>query len=565
MNISWVQPGRNWEKSDVNLSPRHIKDKIFTGLSATSVILLTVVLLIILGPMLLRGSGAVFFRGTIEFRKMQRDMHGRGNTDKLNEQIAETQKLRTAVYEKIQDFKRGVDTEALTDQVKQIYRQFGQQLRHKETQTQSQEYSDLRALTRTIRDTLITAFESDDKEQIARLIKSVMQYRDNPEFKGTAAREFFTLAEQYGQAVSKVDLKERRQYAESVKKIEGILFHSDEEPGLFGPRPDEPLPALTMLRYGATRWDRAKILLDDFLWKDQWVQQKPGEPLVNVKISRAEEFKGTQLEGLFAFVEQNFDKMLLPKFTFYWQYFIDGSTPGHYFGGVGPEILGTLMLTILAMVFVFPLGVISAAYLVECTSDNLAIRIVRLCINTLAGVPSIVFGLFGLAFFVLYFLPLFGAPSKPCIMAASLTLAVLTLPVMIRASEEAIRSVPQTYKEASLGLGAGAFRTFISVTLPAALPGILTGTILSLSRAAGETAPILFTGAIAFGPLPKSLLDPTRTLATGAYDVAVGDRIAAMAPHQQYGMVVTLVLLVLCLNAAAIVLRSRVSRKLRGQ
>jgi phosphate transport system permease protein len=392
-----------------------------------------------------------------------------------------------------------------------------------------------------------------------------MQHRDNPEFKGTAAQEFFTLTEQYQQAVSKVDLKKRRQYTESVKKIGGILFHSDEEPGLFGPRPDEPLPALMMLRYGATRWDRAKTLLDDFLWKDEWVQQKPGEPLVKVKISRAEEFKGTELEGLFPFVEHNINKMLLPRFTFYWQYFIDGSTPGHYFGGVGPEILGTLLLTILAMVFVFPLGVISAAFLVECTLDNPAVRVIRLCINTLAGVPSIVFGLFGLTFFVLYFLPLFGAPSKPCILAASLTLAVLTLPVMIRASEEAIRAVPHTYKEASLGLGASALRTFLTVTLPAALPGILTGTILSLSRVAGETAPILFTGAIAFGPLPKSLFDPTRTLSYGSYDIAVGDRIAAMVPHQQYGMVVTLVLLVLCLNAAAIVLRSRVSRKLRGQ
>jgi phosphate transport system permease protein len=231
---------------------------------------------------------------------------------------------------------------------------------------------------------------------------------------------------------------------------------------------------------------------------------------------------------------------------------------------VGPEILGTLLLTLLAMVIVFPLGVISAAYLVECASDNIAVRIIRMCINTLAGVPSVVFGLFGLAFFVLFFIPLFGGPSKPCILAASLTLAVLTLPVMIRASEEAIRAVPQTYKEASLGLGAGKFRTFVKVTLPVALPGILTGVILSLSRVAGETAPILFTGAVALGPLPKSLLDQTRTLSYGSYDIAVGDRLAMMVPHKQYGMVVTLVLLVLCLNAVAIILRARVFKKLHG-
>jgi phosphate transport system permease protein len=135
---------------------------------------------------------------------------------------------------------------------------------------------------------------------------------------------------------------------------------------------------------------------------------------------------------------------------------------------------------------------------------------------------------------------------------------------MIRASEEAIRAVPQTYKEASLALGASRFRTFVTVTLPAALPGILTGVILSLSRIAGETAPVLFTGAVALGPLPKSVFDPTRTLSYGSYDMAVGDRVAMMVPHNQYGMVVTLVVLILCLNALAIILRSRIFKKLRG-
>ena len=146
-----------------------------------------------------------------------------------------------------------------------------------------------------------------------------------------------------------------------------------------------------------------------------------------------------------------------------------------------------------------------------------------------------------------------------------MTLAILTLPVMIRASEEAIRSVPQTYKEASLALGAGRFRTFVRVILPAALPGILTGIILSLSRIAGETAPILFTGAVALGPIPKSVFQPTRTLSYGSYDMAVGDRVAMMVPHNQYGMVVTLVALILLLNGMAIMLRGRVFKKLKGQ
>jgi len=535
---------------------RRITDKAFTCLTGTSVMLLTSVLLIVLGPMVWRGAKAVMFKDTVEFRKMQLDLYNRGNPENLNIEVAETENFRTVVYETIDEFKHGIDAEELTDKAKQIYRQFGKELRYKGIT--GQQYQKIRSLARNLRDRLQAAFESNDKNIIKENIDYVLQYRTNEYFVDTAAAEFFTLAEDFQKSIENIDLNKRQQYAASLKQVEETIFR------LLGPKPDDPLPALTMERYGATRWDLAEKLLGKLLWSEQWIQKQAGQPLVKIHISRAEEFAGTKLEPLFGYVENNLDNMLKPEFRFYWRYFIDDSTPGHYFGGVGPEILGTLLLTLLAMLFVFPLGVISAAYLVECASDNIAVRVIRMCVNTLAGVPSIVFGLFGLAFFVLFFIPLFGGPSKPCILAASLTLAVLTLPVMIRASEEAIRSVPQAYKEASLGLGASSFRTFVKVTLPAALPGILTGLILSLSRVAGETAPILFTGAVALGPLPKSLFDPTRTLSYGSYDIAVGDRLAMMVPHNQYGMVVTLVLLILCLNALAIVLRARVFRKLRG-
>jgi phosphate transport system permease protein len=186
-------------------------------------------------------------------------------------------------------------------------------------------------------------------------------------------------------------------------------------------------------------------------------------------------------------------------------------------------------------------------------------------------VPSIVFGLFGLAFFVLFLFPALGFQSKPCILAASLTLSLLTLPVMIRASEEAIKSVPHTYKEASLGLGAGRFKTFVQVILPSAAPGILTGIILSLSRVAGETAPILFTGAVALGSIPNFsitnlnwLFQSTRALSYGSYDMAVGDRIAMSVPHNQFGMVLSLILLILILNGISIILRTKIAKKLKG-
>jgi phosphate transport system permease protein len=546
----------------MNLSVRGKLDRVFTVATGLSVVLLALVLVAILGPMVYRGSGAVFFSGTVEFRKMQRNLFGRGDERTLAAEIAETEQVRQQVYEMIDGFKKGVDVEALSEQVRDIHRQFGQELRDKHVP--AQQFTQLRELTRQIRDKLEAAFHSQDIHEIQRLVAEVLEDADYPELKSTSAEKLFTLARQFLQAAQQIDLGKHQEYAAALKEVEGILFHSESLPGLLGPRPEEPAAPLVMLRYGATRWDQAQTLLDRFLWVQDWVEEKPGQPLVMQRRSRAELFPES-LRPLFTYVEQNAGKMLRPRRTIYWQFLLDDNVNSHYFGGIGPEILGTMLITIVGMLFVIPLGIISAAYLVECASDGWTMRIIRMGINTLAGVPSIVFGLFGLAFFVLFLFPLLGFASQPCILAASLTLAVLTLPVMIRASEEAIRSVPSSYKEGSLALGASRFHTFIAVTFPAALPGILTGVILSLSRIAGETAPILFTGAVSLGAVPHSVFDPTRTLSYGSYDMAVGDRLAMMVPHNQYGMVVALVLLILLLNGAAIVLRTRVYKKLRGQ
>ena len=535
---------------------RLLFDKIFTVLASSSVVLMTVILLVVLGPMILRGSRAVFFKSTTGFRKMQLDVYERGNHEKIEKQIAEVQVHRDYIYKKMDAFKKGIDTEDFADKAKNIYRQFGKDL--KANGVSGDQLSSRRAFARQIRNDLNDAFESDDKNQIMSILNGMDKYKDDPRIAGTSAEKFFSLADDFREVIVDFDLSKREVYADAFAEFEELVRK------LLGPRPDEPLPAMIMDRYGATRYDLSNNLLQEILWKRQWVEQGEGLAMVEQKVERVKDFAGTDLEEIFSYLPDNFDEIMGFRKTIYWQYFIDDSTSGHYFGGVGPEILGTLLLTVLAMIMVFPLGVISAAYLVECTSDNAAVRLIRMCINTLAGVPSIVFRLFGLAFFVLFLLPAFGAPSKPCILAASMTLAVLTLPVMIRASEEAIRSVPNSYKEASLGLGASRFSTFVKVTLPAALPGILTGVILSVGRVAGETAPILFTGACAFGAIPKSLFAQTRTLSYGSYDIAVGDKIGMMVPHNQYGMVVTLVLLIICLNGMAIYLRAKIFRRLKG-
>jgi len=540
---------------------RGLTDRAFTMLAGASVVLLAAALVAILGPMLWTGSGAIFFRGTVEFRKMQVELFERGDAERLDVELEQARQVRRPMYDLLDNFKRGIDTSGLEDQTKDAYRDFKSQLLH-QTEigaiTRERE-NELRAIARRLRNALLDAYETTDKNEALRSLAAVLDYDGKAELVGTKAERFFELAEGYRRVVETVDLSRREEYAAALQQVQEIVRE------LFGPRPDEPTPELDQFRYGATRWDQVERLLDDLLWEDKWVPAGSGEPMRKTRVRRAEFFAGTRLAELFPLVEENVEAMFLPRREVYWQFFVDDSTTGHFHGGVGPEVLGTLLLTLLAMLFAVPVGVTSAAFLIECTSENLFVRVIRTCINTLAGVPSIVFGLFGLAFFVLWFQPAIGVESKSSILAGSLTLSVLILPVIIRASEEAIRAVPVSYKQASLALGASSFRTFMTVTLPAALPGILTGIILSMSRAAGETAPILFTAAVAVGPVPESILEPTRTLSYGSYDIATGDVVGAKVPHNQYGMITTLILLVLVLNVGAIVIRSRVARKLRGQ
>ncbi len=535
---------------------RRLTDNIFSWLAICSVILLVAVLVVVLGPMMLRGASAVVFRGTTEFRQMQYALYGCGNAEKIKAEIAEVEKAGQSIYEMIDRFKKEIDTKELIGKTRKNYREYKKQLRYKKTTPEK--YRKLTEKARQFRDGLCAAYADVDKTVITKTLDEIIGQRKDERFKDSIAAEFFVMAIEYKKFIGPIDLSHREQYVESFANLRELLHK------LLGPGPDEHTPALIMERYGATRWDTAQKCLHELLWDEQWVQTEPGKPLEKKLLPRSQQFAGTELEQLFPLIQKELPRLLKPRWAFYWQYFIDESTEGHYFGGVGPEILGTLMFTLFALVFAVPFGVISASYLVEYAGDNVTVRIIRTCINTLAGVPSIVFGLFGLIFFVLFLMPELGQQPKPCILTASMTLAVLILPVIIRASEEAIRSVPQTYKEASLALGAGKFRTFVTVTFPVALPGILTGIILSLSRAAGETAPILFAGAVASGPIAKSIFEPSRALSYDSYDIAVGDRYAMMVPHKQFGMIMTLILLVLCMNIVAIVIRSRMARKLRG-
>ncbi|HSB03446.1 MAG TPA: phosphate ABC transporter permease PstA [Anaerolineales bacterium] len=219
-------------------------------------------------------------------------------------------------------------------------------------------------------------------------------------------------------------------------------------------------------------------------------------------------------------------------------------------GGILPAIVGTLYLTVGTAIFSVPLGIAAAIYLAEYASDTPLTRTIRIAIINLAGIPSVVYGLFGLGLFVIFLN--FGTS----ILAASLTLSIMTLPVIISTAEESLRSVPQAFRTVSISLGATRWQTISRIVLKEALPGVLTGVILGLERAAGETAPILFTGAAFFLPrLPHSPFDATMALPYHLF--VISTQVPEMPIHIQYGTALVLLVFVLTMNVIATVIRSR--------
>ena len=252
-------------------------------------------------------------------------------------------------------------------------------------------------------------------------------------------------------------------------------------------------------------------------------------------------------------------------------------------GGIGPAIFGTVAVTLFMVLFAVPLGVFSAIYLNEYAKDTFFTRIIRTSINNLAGVPSIVFGLFGLGFFILFVGKnldevfetglLFG---QPALLWASATLAVLVLPIVIVSTLEALNSVPKSHRDASYGLGATKWQTIKNVVVPQARPGILTGTILAISRGAGETAPILFLGAAFFLPnLPIAdlcigdycipMINPTEQFMYLAYHIFIMATQSSNPTETlplQYGSTLVLIVLTFLLNITAIIFRYRFRKSL---
>ncbi|MGZ5555229.1 MAG: phosphate ABC transporter permease PstA [Candidatus Aminicenantales bacterium] len=241
-----------------------------------------------------------------------------------------------------------------------------------------------------------------------------------------------------------------------------------------------------------------------------------------------------------------------------WEFLTQAPRKGMTQGGIFPAIFGTFLVTLITAILAVPLGMCSAIYLNEYARQGRLTRLIRLSIRNLSGVPSIVYGLFG----VILFVNIMRLGTS--VLSAGLTLGLMTLPWTITASEEALKTVPNSYREGALALGATKWQSIRTNVLPYAVPGMLTGTVLGLARAAGETAPILFTGAAFFLPyLPKSLGDQFMALPYHLYILATQHHQIEQVRPLAYGTALVLIVLVLGMNMAAVVIRYRLRRKQR--
>jgi len=241
-----------------------------------------------------------------------------------------------------------------------------------------------------------------------------------------------------------------------------------------------------------------------------------------------------------------------------WEFLTKAPRKGMTEGGIFPAIFGTFLVTVITALLAIPLGMSAAIYLHEYARQTRLTRLIRLSIRNLSGVPSIVYGLFG----VILFVNVMGFGTS--VLSAGLTLGLMTLPWTITASEEALKTIPNSYREGALALGATKWQMIRTNVLPYAVPGMLTGTVLGLARAAGETAPILFTGAAFFLPfLPKSPGDQFMALPYHLYIMATQHHAILQVRPLAYGTALVLIALVLGLNMTAIIVRYRLRRKQR--
>lgn len=564
-------------------STRKILDKSFSALALSSMAIMCAAAVAFLAPIIINGSGAVWFKATVEHFKFLREVLDRGSARELAAMTEKSDAAREKLYSLMRAYESPADFKKISGAIAAARRAAFAEAAKKSAEFVKildenkgaasapvikkfgegifADYSGLvSGAAKRSSSPAMAEFLAGEKEALQDGARAVLE--DFAKIrklgvleKGRARRELpAAVLENLGAASEKVS-EDNAAYAafkEGVRELLGPMTQADKE-------------AAKMMRrkFGQTRMDVARKVLGESVLRIRVDSADSSGRQTSESVLVAERFKGTPLAEMAKCAEENFTAMMQPRNTFYWGFLFDSPYDSNIFGGIFPMILGTFYLTVGAMIFAAPLGIVAAIYFSEYAKNGRGVNFLRMCVGTLAGVPSIVFGLFGLAFLI----NTVKVSESKSVLAGSITLALLILPTIIRSCEEALKTVPNSYREAALGLGAGKWRAICTVILPAALPGMLTGIIISMGRAAGETAPIIFTAATSTGAavaLADVFTEATPALPWNIYNICSEHEMAGKIEHVQYGMALTLIAIVLLLNSVAIVLRDRLQKKLRG-
>lgn len=564
-------------------STRKILDKSFSALALSSMAIMCAAAVAFLAPIIINGSGAVWFKATVEHFKFLREVLDRGSARELAAMTEKSGAAREKLYSLMRAYESPADFKKISGAIAAARRAAFAEAAQKSAEFVKildenkgaasapvikkfgegifADYSGLvSGAAKRSSSPAMAEFLAGEKEALQDGARAVLE--DFAKIrklgvleKGRVRRELPAAAlENLGAASEKVS-EDNAAYAafkEGVRELLGPMTQADKE-------------AAKMMRrkFGQTRMDVARKVLGESVLRIRVDSADSSGRQTSESVLVAERFKGTPLAEMAKCAEENFTAMMQPRNTFYWGFLFDSPYDSNIFGGIFPMILGTFYLTVGAMIFAAPLGIVAAIYFSEYAKNGRGVNFLRMCVGTLAGVPSIVFGLFGLAFLI----NTVKVSESKSVLAGSITLALLILPTIIRSCEEALKTVPNSYREAALGLGAGKWRAICTVILPAALPGMLTGIIISMGRAAGETAPIIFTAAMSTGAavaLADVFTEATPALPWNIYNICSEHEMAGKIEHVQYGMALTLIAIVLLLNSVAIVLRDRLQKKLRG-
>lgn len=561
---------------------RKILDKSFTYVAYASLAVIALAILTFLAPIVYRGVGAVIFNATVEHEKFLIENLGRSPTKSDEERIKLSNEARAPLYEMMGKYESPSDTafdakiNAAFDAAFESMKEHSQELLSSLELKGAERGKRIAQISEKIWADYIGEVDkaSSDAKKDGTSFALIKVLKGQDERLADAVRREVA----YLNSIKKLNFMQksliRRNASAGIKKhIDAVVSELDEQNAayktfkegivkLLGQPDIKSKDAVNLLRqkYGQTRMDMARSALEDSVLTISVKAKDSGGAEYIKRVKTAEFFKGTKVGEMAEYIEENFDAMLQPHMTAYWGFFFDEPFDSNIFGGIWPMILGTFYLTLGSMIIAAPLGIAASIYFSEYSKGGKSVELLRICVGTLAGVPSIVFGLFGLAFLI----NTVKISEGKSVLAGCITLALLILPTIIRSCEESLKAVPNSYREAALSLGANKWKAIRTVILPAALPSMLTGIIISMGRAAGETAPIIFTAATSTGAalaISEIFTQPTPALPWNIYNICSEHEMAERVSHVQYGMVLTLIGIVLLLNAIAIVIRARLQNR----